>query len=183
MSSGTEMTNWCWSLGIAYHLLIHHIEGHISLSNLCKSLWIAWLQSRHLCPTPRAPWSSSHSGKHACLPAVTLRSSTDGLSPSSCSTLSEELTVEPWAVCQVEELPALCANISQELGGDQISTCSIKMNSVLSFAIELNLFNIKDDLVRCSSHSLYNPWDKYGLVVGPWIQQPMSLGLKMLVDF
>ena len=73
MSSGTGMTNWCWSLGTACHLLIHHSEGHISLSNLCKALWIAWLQSRRLCPTPHALGSSSHSGKHACLPAVTFR--------------------------------------------------------------------------------------------------------------
>lgn len=61
------MTNWCWSLGPVHHLLIHHSEGHISLSNLLKSLWIAWLESMHLYPTPHAPQSLEPFWK-ACLP-------------------------------------------------------------------------------------------------------------------
>lgn len=66
VSSGNEMTNWCWSLGTVHHLLIHHSKGHINLSNLSKPPSIAWLEPTHLHPTPTDPLPLSHFWKHVC---------------------------------------------------------------------------------------------------------------------
>lgn len=87
------MTNWYCSLGTANHLLIHHSEEHINLSNLLKSPKIAWLKSAYLHPTLCSALILGPFLK-AYLPKVTFRRATDGLSLSSYSTVLEEVTGE-----------------------------------------------------------------------------------------
>lgn len=182
VSLGSGMTNWCWSLGTVHYLLIHHSEGHRSLSNLFKSLWIAWLKSTHLYPTPHAPRSLRHFRKHVCQPEVPFRRAAlmvslhPSLPPSQRSLQSPELFWKERTSCP------LCQRFPRA-GWRSNFHLFLKNEQHFKFCHRAKFIQYKRRPLLVSSHSLYDHCDEYWLGVGPRILQPVSLGLKTLINF